>query len=126
MKRSRKVLLAVAAGSAAAALPGVAAAAKPKVGPPPPKLFATVGPNKLAFKNAQGRTVARLKAGWYTVEIMDSSTNGGFALNGPGVKKSTAENFRGAAIWGVKLTKGTYTYASPGETGAVPHRFTVT
>ena len=95
---------------------GAAAAGKPKVGPPPPKLFAVVGPAKqLSLKDAHGKLVASLKPGWYTLEIKDSTDTRTFRLRGPGINKGTGVEFEGAAIWGVNLRQGKYSYLSGGK-----------
>jgi len=116
-----KSSVAVAAGTAALALAGGAVAAHPKVGPPPPKLFGVVGPTtQLTLKDSKGRSVVRLKPGWYTIQVKDSTAARSFRLVGPGVSKATGARFLGAAIWGVRLRKGTYRYTSVGKT--TPHR----
>ena len=103
----------------------LAAKSKPKVGPPPPKLYASVGlARQLSLKDASGKSVVRLKSGWYTLQIKDSNAGQRFRLTGPGVNKATGANFVGAAIWGVRLRKGTYSYASVGP-AKVTRRFTV-
>jgi hypothetical protein len=118
----------VAFGIAGAAVLGLAAgavAAKPKVGPPPPKLYAVVDPiHQLTFKDAHGNTIAHLKSGWYTLTITDSSASQRFELKGPGIDRSTSAHFVGAAIWGVHLTKGTYSYSSLGPK-TITHSFNV-
>jgi hypothetical protein len=114
MKRSVSSV-ALATGVAALLSPTLALAAKPKVGPPPPMLFASVGtPSQLSLHDAHGKTVVRLKSGWYTLEIKDTSSTEGFSLSGPGTKKATPSHFLGAAIWGVHLLQGTYSYAAEG------------
>ena len=123
MKKS--VPLVTAAAVAALGTTGIAAAGKPKVGPPPPKLFAVVGPLKqFSLKDAHGKPVLNLKPGWYTVEIKDSTNSRTFRLKGPGVDKDTGVKFKGAAIWGVNLRKGTYSYLS-GGTGGPSKTFSV-
>jgi hypothetical protein len=112
----------------ALAFAGGALAAKPtpKVGPPPPKLYASVGlARQLTLTDATGKIVVHLKSGWYTLQIKDANAARRFRLSGPGVNKATGANFVGAAIWGVKLRKGTYRYASVGRPD-VTHTFTVT
>jgi hypothetical protein len=114
------VLVILALAAAAAAL-----AAKPKVGPPPPKLFAAVGAAKqVSLKDSHGKAVVRLKPGWYTLTISDSSAKQRFRLLGPGLNRSTGAGFVGAAIWGVDLHKGTYRYLTVGQTTA-SHSFSV-
>ena len=109
----------------ALALAGAAYAAKPKVGPPPPKLFAAVGQTKqVTLKDAHGKRVVSLKPGWYTLTISDSSADQRFRLMGPGINRSTGGPFVGAAIWGVNLHKGTYRYQTVGQKAA-SHSFKV-
>jgi hypothetical protein len=107
--------LALVVGLAALAIVSAGLAAKPKVGPAPPKLYGAVGQSKtVTLKDAHGKTVLRLKPGWYTLTISDASANQRFKLKGPGVNRSTGGPFVGAAIWGVKLRKGTYSYQTVG------------
>src|SRR5262249_26968028 len=103
-------------GIVALALAGAALAGKPKVGPPPPKLFAAVGKaTQVTLKDAHGKLVVSLKPGWYTLTISDSSASQRFKLSGPGINRSTGGPFVGAAIWGVNLHKGTYRYQTVGH-----------
>jgi hypothetical protein len=115
------VVLVVALAAAGAAL-----AAKPKVGPPPPKLFGAVGKTakQISLTNGQGHSVLRLKPGWYTLTISDRSASQRFRLLGPGINRSTGGPFVGAAIWGVHLRKGTYRYQTVGKATA-SRRFSV-
>jgi len=113
------VRVVIAIGVVALAVAGTALAAKPKVGPPPPKLFGAVGTTKqVSLKDSHGKLVVRLKPGWYTLTISDASANQRFRLTGPGVNRSTGGPFVGAAIWGVNLRKGTYRYQTVGRRNA--------
>jgi hypothetical protein len=123
---SCRAAAAALAGGAALGVVSGAAASSPKVGPPPPKLFALVDPAtaKVSLKDGHGNSVGHLKSGWYTLTITDSNSGQRFRLSGPGINRSTADHFVGAAIWGVHLLKGTYSYSSTGS-HTVVHRFSV-
>jgi hypothetical protein len=125
-RMSRRAAFAALAGGAALAVVSGAAASHPKVGPPPPKLFALVDPAapKVSLQDGHGKAVAHLKTGWYTLTITDSNPGQRFRLSGPGIDRSTADHFVGAAIWGVHLLKGTYNYSTTGSKTVV-HRFSV-
>jgi hypothetical protein len=104
----------------------VASAAKPRVGRPPPKLYAIVGKtaSQLSLKDRHGKDVVHLKPGWYTLTISDESNQQRFRLRGPGIDRSTGGSFIGAAIWGVHLRKGKYRYQTVGD-GNVSRKFSV-
>jgi hypothetical protein len=123
-KARRRFTIALAAG-ASLVLIGSALAAKPQVGPPPPKLFAVVDDTaKISLKDGHGKAVAHLKTGWYTLTINDANSAQQFRLKGPGINRATSPKFVGAAIWGVHLLKGKYSYSSVGDKTIV-HSFSV-
>jgi hypothetical protein len=112
---TRRAAAVAVAGTATVALAAGASASKPRVGPPPPKLFAAVtNVNALTLKDAHGKSVGHLKSGWYTLTITDSNGVQRFHLKGPGINRSTSAHFVGAAIWGLHLLKGKYSYSSLG------------
>jgi hypothetical protein len=125
-RMTRRAAAVTIAGGAALGLVGGAFATKPKVGPPPPKLFAVVDPatTKVSLKDGHGTSVGHLKSGWYTLTITDSNPGQRFRLQGPGINRTTAAHFVGAAIWGVHLLKGTYSYSSFGPKTVI-HKFSV-
>ena len=95
---------------------GAGHAGRPKVGPPPPKLYGAVGHTKtVTLKDAHGKLVVSLKPGWYTLTISDASSDQRFRLTGPGINRSTGSAFVGAQIWGVNLRQGTYRYQTVGQ-----------
>jgi hypothetical protein len=113
--RTRRLTAALAAGGAAVAVAATAAASGPAVSSPPPRLLAVIDlTNHLTLTDAHGRAVANLKSGWYTLTIKDSNVDQSFELKGPGVNRTTGSHFVGAAIWGLQLQKGKYTYSSLG------------
>jgi hypothetical protein len=116
VKRSLPVVSSVVAGALVVTAYAVATGKPtPKVGPPPPQLYATVGPaHQIVLADAHGERVVKLKSGWYTLTISDRSLAQRFRLAGPGINRSTAAKFEGAAIWGIDLRKGTYRYATVG------------
>ena len=110
MKRSiARTATCVAVGAALLA-PGSAQAAT--------KLTATVGPGfTITLKNAAGKRVTSVKAGAYTIVVVDRATNHNFHLSGLGVNKRTGLAFKGRQTWNVRLRKGTYRYVCD------PHAF---
>jgi hypothetical protein len=103
----------MAGGSAFALVGGVAADSK--ASPAPPKLTAEISiVDALSLKDAHGKAVGHLSSGWYTLTIKDSVYGQRFELKGPGINRSTGKHFVGAAIWGIQLHPGTYTYESIG------------
>ena len=82
---------------------------------PPKKLTAGVGPGfTITLKNAAGKKVTSLKAGAYTIVVVDRASNHNFHLIGRGVDKKTGLAFKGtlngARAWKVTFRKGTYRY----------------
>jgi hypothetical protein len=93
------------------------------VPPPPPRpkiqrLRAAVGPNGRATLSASS-----VKAGVYTVAVLDRSKRHNFRLAGRGVNKSTGAAFTGSATWCVRLVKGVYRFGS--DARRVPGRLRV-
>ena len=74
------------------------------------KLAGLVGPGfNISLKQA-GKTVAKLKAGTYTITVSDKSNIHNFHLTGPGVNKKTSVGGQGTTTWKLTLKKGTYKY----------------
>jgi NitT/TauT family transport system substrate-binding protein len=74
-------------------------------------LQATVGAN-FATLRLDGKVVAALKAGKYTIVVSDGSATRAFKLVGPGVSKTTSVKGTGRALWTLTLKKGLYKYSS--------------
>ena len=76
----------------------------------PTSVFATVSGTKKTTVVLRPRL--KFQAGNYVLTVSDKSKVDGFALIGPGVKKSTGIAFRGKTTWKLTLKTGTYTYGS--------------
>jgi hypothetical protein len=59
---------------------------------------------------SDGRTVTRLRSGWYTIFVTVNATGADFHLTGPSVDSATKAKVPGVAVWGIHLLKGTYRY----------------
>jgi hypothetical protein len=77
-------------------------------------LQATVGQGAFVTLRLDGRIVTRLRAGKYTVAVVDRSTRDNFRLVGGGVNRSTSVPKRENATWILTLKKGVYRYSSDG------------
>lgn len=78
-------------------------------------LQATVGPGSFITMRLDGKVVASLRAGKYTVAVADKSTKDNFHLSGAGVNKSTSVAKQENATWILNLKKGVYRYSSDGS-----------
>jgi plastocyanin len=95
------------AGLAAA----IVVAAPTSAGMSATKLTGTTGPGfKITLKKA-GVKVKTLKAGRYTITVIDKSKAHNFRLKGPGLNKQiTGIAFKGTKMVTVRLKKGKYIY----------------
>ena len=76
-----------------------------------PTLAGTVGPGFTITLKKAGVTVAKLKAGKYSIKVSDLSSIHDFHLVGPGVSKATSIGGTGKTTWTVTFKKGAkYTY----------------
>ena len=73
----------------------------------PPRLIGTVGFGQITLEDLRGVTFKRLKAGVYTVSVLDRSKGQNFHLRGPGINLSTKVAFEGVKNWTVRFRKGT-------------------
>ena len=80
-------------------------------------LQATVGKQFITLRQ-DGKIVAKLAPGRYTIVVTDNSNAQRFRLVGPGVRKATSVKGTGRATWTVTLEKGRYVF----DTGAKPAR----
>jgi plastocyanin len=73
---------------------------------------ATVGTNNGTdiSLTMNGQAVTHLTAGVYVIQVRDRSSIHNFHLRGPGVDRSTTEDFVGTDTWTVTLTDGVYTF----------------
>ncbi|HEX7311522.1 MAG TPA: ABC transporter substrate-binding protein [Gaiellaceae bacterium] len=74
-------------------------------------LQGTVG-NVFITLRLDGKAVATLPHGQYTVVVTDNSKTTGFKLVGPGVTKQTSVKGTGRSTWTLTLKKGKYVYSS--------------
>jgi hypothetical protein len=58
---------------------------------------------------ADGST-SQPQPGSYVIVVRDTSRTRYFALNGPGVRRSTSSRFAGTRTWNVRLERGTYRF----------------
>jgi hypothetical protein len=80
--------------------------------PPSNKLLATVSTTggQVTLTDSGGRTVTRLRSGWYTIFVTVNATGADFHLTGPSVDSATKAKVPGVALWGIHFLKGTYRY----------------
>jgi hypothetical protein len=79
-------------------------------------LQATVGQRAFLTLRLDGKPVTRLRAGRYTVAVIDRSTRDNFHLAGAGVNRTTSVARRQNATWVLTLRRGVYRYSSDGST----------
>jgi len=92
---------------------------------PPSRLDATVTANgRVSLRNANGASVSRVPAGWYTLSVRLDSTTGAFRLVGPGVDQVT-KRVPGITLWGVQLRPGSYRYMDDGAPASTAHTLSV-
>ena len=72
-----------------------------------------------------GKKVTKLKAGIYTITVLDKAADHNFHLTGPGVNKSTSVSAKGTTTWKVTLKKGTYRYVCDPHASFMKGTFTV-
>jgi hypothetical protein len=78
-------------------------------------LQGTVGQGSCLTLRLDGKIVTTLRAGKYTVAVVDESTTDNVHLAGSGANRSTGVAKQENATWIVSLTKGVYTYSSDGR-----------
>ena len=89
------------------------------------KLTAVVGPGFTITLKKGSTKVTKLKAGKYTIVVMDKSDEHNFRLKGPGVNKATTVPAVGTKTWTVTLKKGKYTYVCRPHLTTMKGAFTV-
>jgi plastocyanin len=106
----------------------------PPAPPPPPAppatpglLIATVRSNyTIDVRTPAGQKVDAVKAGPYTIEVRDQSTEHNFRLQGPSVAKNSTLGFVGTQKWTVTLSPGTYRYQCDPHASLMKGALTVT
>jgi plastocyanin len=114
---------------ALASLVALAAAVAPAAFGAPSKtvLSGSVGPGfTISLNDASGHKVSKLKAGVYTINVVDKASIHDFHLMGPGVDKViTSVGFTGTKSVTVTLKKGKYTYVCDPHSSSMKGSFTV-
>jgi plastocyanin len=77
---------------------------------PQPLLVGQTGPGFTISLQQGGKPVTTLKAGVYTVRVLDKSSIHNFRITGPGVNMATSVAKVYTVTWTVTLKKGTYVY----------------
>ena len=92
-----------------------------------PKLTGTAGPGFSITLTQGGKKVKSLKAGTYTLVIVDKSSSHSFGLDGPSgfAKDFTSVSFKGTKTFTLKLKKGTYKYYCAPHESSMFGKFTV-
>lgn len=119
MNRTRML---AAAGAAALGTSLVAAGA---AGAAMPKLTASVSDPLNISLTVGGKKVSKLKAGTYTIVVLDKAADHNFHLKGPGVNKSTSVSAKSTTTWKVTLKKGSYTFVCDPHASFMKGSFTV-
>ncbi|MGI9188251.1 MAG: hypothetical protein ACR2J9_12185 [Gaiellales bacterium] len=90
-------------------------------------LVGSVGPGFVITLQQDGKAVADLKAGTYTLAVTDQATTHDFALQAPDgtVTQITDVPFTGTKTATVKLTPGVWTYLCQPHAGQMRGSFTV-
>lgn len=90
---------------------------------PSNKLLATVSATgrEVTLTDSRGRTITRLRSGWYSVFVTINATGADFHLTGPGVDSATKAKASGVALWGIHFLKGTYRYMNDHNARATRH-----
>ncbi len=75
-------------------------------------LDGTVGPGFTITLAQGGKKVTSLKAGTYTIKVVDKTNAHDFVLNGPGITNKTITGLQEVATKSMKVTlkKGTYVF----------------
>jgi hypothetical protein len=119
MRRRLSLPLAVAAGSLLVLAFGGSAR------PAGSEIQAVVGTDKTISLTADGKPVAHLNPGTYTIAVDDRSEVGNFHLQGPGVDVETGQAFVGQTTWALTLGVGSYVFFSDPFADSVRGDFTV-
>jgi hypothetical protein len=91
------------------------------------KLLAKVSTTggEVTLTDSGGRTITRLRSGWYTIFVTVNAAGADFHLTGPSVDSVTKAKIPGVALWGVHLPKGTYRYMNDHDARATTHVLSV-
>jgi hypothetical protein len=123
--------VALAAGGCGGDVSGAstqAATSKAAEAPAPSnKLLATVSTTggQVTLTDSGGRTLTRLRSGWYSIFVTVNAKGADFHLTGPSVDSATKAKIPGVALWGLHLPKGTYRYMNDRDARATTHVLSV-
>jgi hypothetical protein len=130
-----RVVLAIAGAAVALAtvgcgsgVSGASATSKKTEAPSPTnKLLATVSTTggQVALTDSGGRTLTRLRNGWYTIFVTVNAAGADFHLTGPSVDSATKAKVPGVALWGIHFLRGTYHYLNDRNASATTHVLSV-
>ena len=123
MNRTRMLAAGVAALGTALVGMGIVGAGAASAATP--KLIATVADPLNISLTVGGKKVSKLKAGTYTIVVLDKASDHNFHLKGPGVNKSTSVSAKSATTWKVTLRKGSYTFVCDPHASFMKGSFTV-
>jgi len=123
MNRTR--MLAAGVAALGTALVGMGIVGAGAAGAATPKLTATVSDPLNISLTVGGKKVSKLKAGTYTIVVLDKAADHNFHLKGPGVNKSTSVGAKSTTTWKVTLRKGSYTFVCDPHASFMKGSFTV-
>jgi hypothetical protein len=94
---------------------------------PSNKLLATVSTTgtEATLTDSGGRTLTRVRSGWYTIFVSVDATGADFHLSGPSVNSVTKSKVPGVTLWGIHLLKGTYRYMNDRHARTTTHVLSV-
>jgi hypothetical protein len=104
------------------------AAAKTAEAPAPTnKLLATISTTgrEATLTDSGGRSITRLRSGWYTIFVTVNAAGADFHLSGPSLDSATKAKIPGVALWGIHFLKGTYRYMNDHDARATTHVLSV-
>ncbi len=99
--------------------------ASASAGAAPAKLTGTVGPGFTITLKMGGKAVKSLKAGKYTITVLDRSNIHNFHLKGKGVNKDSGIVAVGTKRWTVTLKRGSYVFVCDPHATSMKGKFTV-
>lgn len=101
-------------------------AAVPAAAGSSPRLIGTVGFGQITLKTERGRTIKSVRAGRYSLVVVDASPTQNFHVVGKGVNLRTRIAFQGTKTWSVRFRKGpTVKYFSDASRRRLKGSFTV-
>jgi hypothetical protein len=120
--------VAFATGGCGSGVSGATSTSKATEAPSPTnKLLATVSTTggQVTLTDSGGRTLTRLRSGWYTIFVTVNAAGADFHLAGPSVDSATKAKVPGVALWGIHFLKGTYRYMNDRDASSTTHALSV-